>query len=67
MKDEKRKAPPIIIRGGVLNIKGWHNKAKEVYAIDGVAPCVHTQSNNLLTKIIVYEGDSIQGKESPLI
>lgn len=60
MKSEKRMPPPRIIRGGVLNIKGWHNKAKEVYEIDGIAPCVHTQSNNLLTKIILYGEDNIQ-------
>lgn len=44
-----------IIIAGKLDIKGWHNKAKEVISGGGICTCIHCQSNNLLQKIIVYE------------
>ena len=34
-----------------LEIDGWHRKAKEVLNTEGIATCIHTQSNNLLQKI----------------
>lgn len=36
----------------MLDINGWHNRAKEVLDTSGVATCISTQSNNLLQKII---------------
>ena len=40
---------------GKLEIKGWHNKAKEVISGGGLCSCIHCQPNNLLQKIIEYE------------
>lgn len=45
----------IIMRGGRLDIPGWHNLAKEVLDTDGISTCIHSQSNNLLQKIIVED------------
>lgn len=42
---------------GKLEIKGWHNKAKEVISGGGICTCIHCQSNNLLQKIVVYDED----------
>lgn len=44
-----------IIRGGWLEIPGWHNLAKEVLDADGISTCIHSQSNNLLQKVIVED------------
>lgn len=45
----------IIMRGGRLEIPGWHNHAKEVLLADGISTCISVQSNNLLQKIIVED------------
>jgi len=45
----------IIIRGGSLDIEGWHKRAMEVLDTKGIASCISTQSNNLLQKIIIYD------------
>lgn len=42
---------PKIIYEKPLERKGWHRKACEVLNVDGLSTCIHTQSNNLLTKI----------------
>ena len=47
----------IIMRGGQLDIPGWHNHAKEVLLTEGISTCISVQSNNLLQKIIVYENE----------
>lgn len=43
------------VRGGSLDISGWHRLAKEVLLPHGICTCVTTQSNNLLQKVIVYD------------
>jgi hypothetical protein len=53
----------IIMRGGRLDIPGWHNHAKEVLLADGISTCISVQSNNLLQKIIVYEPSDNGGKD----
>lgn len=46
------------IYAGHLVKLGWHHKACEVLNVGGVSTCIHTQSNNLLQKIIIeYEYD----------
>ena len=47
---------------GDLNIEGWHRLANEVYGEGDIAPCVHTQGNNLKTKIEVIGDLNIDGK-----
>ena len=41
------------IYAGHLVKPGWHHKACEVLNVGGVSTCIHTQSNNLLQKIII--------------
>lgn len=50
-----------IVDEGELDIKGWHRTAKQVIGTEGVSTCIHTQSNNLLTKIVV-ENEKTKGK-----
>ena len=38
---------------GHLDIPGWHNKATEIIGVYGLCTCIHTQSNNLLQKILI--------------
>lgn len=54
---------PKIIKGGYLDIKGWYNHAKLVYDINGIAPCIHAQSNNLVNKIVIWNTDSYNTQE----
>lgn len=42
---------------GELDIEGWHRIAKAIIAPDGVCTCIHTQSNNLLQKVLVKVDD----------
>lgn len=38
---------------GRLDIPEWHDQANRIYNINGIAPTVHAQSNNLLMKVLV--------------
>lgn len=41
------------VYAGHLVQPGWHHKACEVLNVGGVSTCIHTQSNNLLQKILI--------------
>lgn len=56
----KRNKDVRIIVAGELEIKGWHKIAKMVYSTDGICSCIHCQSNNLLQKIVVCDGDTAE-------
>lgn len=46
-----------IERAGDLDIPGWHRHAKEVIGVDGNAPTISSQANNLKTKILIENED----------
>lgn len=38
---------------GRLDIPNWHDQANRIYDTSGICPTVHTQSNNLVLKVLV--------------
>lgn len=52
--------PKIVVEGS-LNVEGWHKHSNEMIGIEGVSPCIITQSNNTKTKIVVPDIE-IKGK-----
>lgn len=38
-----------------LPIPEWHDQAVRVYGVNAIAPCIHTQSNNNLQKVLIIE------------